>query len=66
MSEERFIAIEMRLAHQDRAIDELDAAIARQQDSITKLERLCASLAEKLASLDDRAPRPGDERPPHY
>lgn len=68
MSEERIIAIETKLAHQEQTLIELNDALANQQDSIITLERLCASIAERLRSLDDgeSSSPPDDERPPHY
>jgi SlyX protein len=68
MSEDRFIELETRLAHQDQTLFELNDAVTRQQQQITSLERLCRSLVERIASLDDsiRDRAAGDERPPHY
>ncbi len=68
MSEDRFIDLESRLAHQDQVLHELDEVVTRQQSQIDVLERLCRSLAERLAGLDDRIPdsRAAEERPPHY
>ena len=68
MNEERIIAIETKLAHQEQMLIELNDALANQQDSIITLERLCASIAERLRSLDDgeSSSPPDDERPPHY
>jgi len=68
VSEERIIAIETKLAHQEQMLIELNDALANQQDSISTLERLCASIAERLRSLDDgdSSSPPDDERPPHY
>ena len=68
MSEDRFIDLETRLAHQDHALLELNEVVTRQQQQITGLERLCRSLVERLAGLDDslRDRNAGEERPPHY
>lgn len=68
MDEDRIVEIETRLAHQDQMLIELNDALANQQDSIITLERLCASIAERLRSLDDgeSSSPPDDERPPHY
>ncbi len=68
MSEERMIDIETRLAHQDQTINELNEALSNQQQTIMKLERLCASLVERVTSLNEALPdaAKGDERPPHY
>ncbi len=68
MSDDRLIDIETKLAHQEQMLIELNDALANQQDSIITLERLCASIAERLRSLDDgeSSSPPDDERPPHY
>lgn len=68
MSEERFIDIETRLAHQDQALIELNAALSNQQQTLMTLERLCASMSERLTTLGEALPDApaGDERPPHY
>lgn len=68
MNEDRIIAIETKLAHQEQMLIELNDALANQQDSIITLERLCASIAERLRSLDDgeSSSPPDDVRPPHY
>lgn len=66
--EERVIDIETRLAHQDQALLELNEAVTRQQAMLTKLERLCTALAERVAAVDEALRDGGapDERPPHY
>ena len=68
MSVERLIDIETKLAYQDQTINELNEALANQQQSIMKLERLCATLSERIATLNEAMPGTGeaDERPPHY
>ena len=68
MDEQRIIEIETKLAHQEQMLMELDDALTTQQSTIMKLERMCASMAERLQSLggDETASPPGDERPPHY
>jgi SlyX protein len=68
MSEDRFIDLESRLAHQDQALLELNDVVTRQQLVLTRLERLCATLAERLEALGEAIAdgRVSDERPPHY
>ena len=68
MNDERLVQIETKLAHQEQMLMELDDALTTQQSTIMTLERMCASMAERLQSLggDDTASPPGDERPPHY
>jgi SlyX protein len=70
MSDDRLIEVEMKLAHQDQMLIELNAALTNQQQSIITLERLCASISERLSSLGegegDAPSSAQDERPPHY
>ena len=68
MSEERFIDLESRLAHQDNLINELNDVVTSQQEKIMQLDELCRSLLVRVRSLGEALPDagPGDERPPHY
>jgi len=68
MSEERFIDLESRLAHQDQLLNELNDVVTSQQAKITQLDELCKSLIARMRSMADAAPAAdaGDERPPHY
>jgi SlyX protein len=68
MSEERFIDLESRLAHQDQMLHELNNVVAEQQAKIMQLEELCRSLIDRVRSLGEGLPAgdPADERPPHY
>jgi len=68
MSEERFIDIESRLAHQDQLLNELNDVVTEQQSKIMQLNELCKSLITRVRSMGDAMPDgdPGDERPPHY
>lgn len=68
MTEDRFVDIETRIAHQDQLLHELNDVITKQQDSILRLERLCESIVERVRALADTQPAAGagDERPPHY
>jgi len=68
MSEERFIDLEMRLAHQDQLLNELNDVVTAQQAKIMQLEELCKALVQRVRSVGDGVPGDdaGDERPPHY
>lgn len=68
MSEERFIDMETRLAHQDQLLIELNDVMTKQQEKIMRLEELCASIVERIRSLGDASPSDtqADEPPPHY
>lgn len=64
----RLDELEIRIAHQDQTIEDLNAAITAQWKLIERLERQVARLAERVAdseqAISDAAPvnRP----PPHY
>lgn len=68
MSDNRFEDIEVKLAHQEALLADLNEALITQQDSIMKLELLCESLRVRVRSLSDTMPADGaqDETPPHY
>lgn len=68
MSEERFIDLESRLAHQDQLLHELNDVVTDQQAKIMQLEELCRSLTDRVRSIGDggESGDPADERPPHY
>lgn len=66
--EQRFIGMEMRVAHQEDWLDELNKLVYRQQQKIDQLETLCAALARliKDARESGDSAQAGHERPPHY
>ena len=68
MTEERFEAIESKLAHQEALVLDLNDALAKQQETIMKLEELCELLRVRVRTLSDSLPadQPPDEKPPHY
>ncbi|HNP63308.1 MAG TPA: SlyX family protein [Woeseiaceae bacterium] len=68
MTEDRFIDLETRLAHQDQLLDELNDVVTQQQEKIMQLEDLCKSLIQRVRSASDGVPVDdlADERPPHY
>lgn len=68
MSEERFIELESRLAHQDQMLDELNDVVTSQQARLMQVEELCRSLIDRVRSLgeSETTTNQGDERPPHY
>ena len=67
MSEERLVDIEVKLAHQEQLLSDLDAVVTDQQAKIMQLEALCNELIERVRSFADGATdAPHDDRPPHY
>lgn len=68
MSEERLVDIEVKLAHQDQLLIDLNDVVTKQQEKIMTLEELCASLVDRVRSMGEVGPGDSaqDERPPHY
>jgi len=68
MTEQRFVDIETKLAHQEHLLLELDDVITKQQEKIMRLEGLCESIIERLRSLGEAAAADPNVRevPPHY
>ena len=68
MSEDRFVDLELRIAHQDQMLHELNEVVTGQQARIMQLEELSRALLERVRSLGEGVPTgdPGDEKPPHY
>jgi SlyX protein len=67
-AEERLDALEMRIAHQERVIEDLNAALTEQWARIDALLREIARLQDRLRDAETRtasaaAPEPP---PPHY
>ncbi len=68
MSEDRFIDLESRLAHQDQMMNDLNEVVIEQQARIMSLEELCKALLLRVRSVGETLPDsdPGEECPPHY
>jgi SlyX protein len=64
----RIDELEVRLAHQDQAVNELSNEVYRQQQQIAQLEASVRRLTARLDSAAEAQPsaRPADEIPPHY
>ncbi|MEM1066791.1 MAG: SlyX family protein [Pseudomonadota bacterium] len=62
-------ALEERIAHLMRMVDDLSEVVARQDGEISELQRRVAMLMEREAgreAAEGAAVVLGDERPPHY
>jgi len=66
--EARIDELEARLAQQDQSLLELSDELYRQQQQIAKLELELRHLAErlKMIAVPEPANEPQDETPPHY
>jgi len=60
---DRFDALEMRIAHQDQMIAELNEVMTAQWRKIDALERLATHLREQFQNIGAQAQ---DQKPPHY
>ena len=61
----RIDALEIRVAHQDATIEDLNATITAQWRTIDALAREVAGLVDRLQDLGRREPG-APEPPPHY
>ena len=67
MSEERLVEIEIKLAHQEQLLGDLDNVVTEQQSKIMQLEALCNKLIDRVRSFaEGTVDAPQDEKPPHY
>ena len=68
MTEDRLIDIEIKLSHQEHAVEELNQVVCQQQKKIDHLEAICEALIRHVKELSDSAAeqRTTDESPPHY
>ncbi|GAB2857734.1 SlyX family protein [Pseudoduganella ginsengisoli] len=65
-TEERFIDIEIKLAHAEDMVDSLNQRIYEQQKQIDKLEVMLNALAQHIRDNAQSQQTPLNERPPHY
>jgi len=67
MSEERLEDIEIKLAHQDQLLVDLDKVVTDQQARIMQLEELVTTVIDRVRAIGEGgSDGPQDERPPHY
>ncbi len=68
IDESRLIALEIRVAHYERMIDDMSDLVARQANDIDRLTLQIRRLGDKLReTAEDWQRSPQDERPPpHY
>jgi SlyX protein len=63
--DERIIALEERIAFQERVIEDLDEIVRAFTRRVEALERDLAELRKTVVATPD-AIGPADEKPPHY
>ena len=62
----RIEALEVRIAHQDATIEELNATITEQWRAIDALSREVAGILDRVHDLGRREPGAAEQPPPHY
>ena len=62
----RIEALEIRVAHQDATIEDLNATITAQWRALDALKREVASLVDRFQDLGRREPGAPEAPPPHY
>lgn len=65
-SEDRFVDIEIKLAHQEDLVETLNQTVYQQGRRIDQLEAMVAKLAEHVRNLQEAGQQPLNEKPPHY
>lgn len=65
---DRIDTLEMHVAHQDQAIEDLNETIRAQSAEIERLGRSLKALVLRLRALEERpqGPTPVEPPPPHY
>lgn len=64
---DRIEALEIRAAHQEKTIDELNTVIADQWRELDRLKRLIARIDDQIAAVEHLARTGAKEPPPpHY
>jgi SlyX protein len=64
----RIEQLEVRIAYQDRVIEELNATVTDQWKQIDQLAKQIARMSDRLKSVEDNAPAADgpEPPPPHY
>lgn len=65
-AEQRFVALEIKLAQQEDIVETLNQMVYQQQKRIDKLDALCAALAQHIGDQAQGGLTPVNEPPPHY
>lgn len=65
-NEDRFVDIEIKLAHQEDLVESLNQMVYQQSRRIDQLEAMVAGLAEHIRTNAQSGAMPLNEKPPHY
>ncbi|MEO1039443.1 MAG: SlyX family protein [Pseudomonadota bacterium] len=66
MDIDRIDQLEMRVAEQDRMLEELSEVMASQQKDIERLRARLTRSDDRIAELEAGLPNAASEKPPHY
>jgi SlyX protein len=66
MNEQRLIDLEIKISHQEVAIDELQTTVFEQHSAIARLEKTLKDITDRLEGVTGKEVGPGNEKPPHY
>ena len=64
--EDRFVDIEIKLAHQEDLVESLNDVVYQQTRRIDQLEAMVNKLAEHIRNNAQSGTTPSNEPPPHY
>ncbi len=64
--ENRFVDIEIKLAHQEDLVESLNQVVYQQSRRIDQLEAIVSQLAEHIRNNAQSGQNPVNEPPPHY
>jgi SlyX protein len=64
--EDRFVDIEIKLAHQEDLVESLNQVVYQQSRRIDQLEAMVSQLAEHIRNNARSGAAPVNEPPPHY
>lgn len=62
----RIETLEIRAAHQDRAIEDLNKVVTAQWTQIETLKRRLDQLLDRVQEIESNSAGPAPEPPPHY
>ncbi len=65
-NEDRFVDIEIKLAHQEDMVESLNEVVIQQSRRIDQLEAMVSQLAEHIRNNAQPGANPVNEPPPHY
>jgi SlyX protein len=68
MAEERFIALEVKISHQEALLEELHQVLYQQQETIDSMEIKLNSLLKRIEDAPGIGGEigPHNQKPPHY